>query len=85
MTDHPCKGMTPSQIEVFEQVATGNALPAAHRKTLAKLEGRGLIERSDDKQLGDRMGKFAIPQYFVPLLIHWQWCQWCSEQPENSE
>lgn len=85
MTDHPCKGMTPRQIEAFEQIATGDALPIAHRRTLASLEALRLIERLADKELGrDRFGAIFVPQYQVPIPIHMQWCQWCSEQSESA-
>lgn len=80
MADHPCKGMTKAQRQAFEQVACGDGLPSAMPKTLAKLVERGLIQRATDKVLGrDQLGVIAIPQYFVPLAIHMQWCEWCSE------
>lgn len=74
--------MTPRQREAFEAIATGNALPSAHKKTLERLEKCGLIVRLADKVLGrDRFGTVSIPQFEVPIPIHMQWCQWCSEQP----
>jgi hypothetical protein len=85
MTDHPCKGMTKAQIAAFEQIAINVALPPVPKGTLAALEKHGLIERAPDKKLHDEMGDYSLPQYFVPLPIHMQWCQWASERPEYGE
>lgn len=86
MTDHPCKGLSPSHEGVFEAIATGDPLPACRRGVLTKLEELGLIARADDKVLRDRFGEFAMPQYFVPMPLHIQWCEWCSENvPDQSE
>jgi hypothetical protein len=81
MTDHPCKGMSARAIEVFEQIAIGNGLPWMMKVAAAKLLAKGLIERGPDKQFRDALGHYSIPQYFVPLAVHAQWCEWCSEQP----
>jgi hypothetical protein len=83
MTDHPCKGMTTAQVAAFEQIAVGNALPIAVRATMTKLMDRGLICEGGRKTLRDELGTYSIPQYFVPLATHIQWCEWCSEQSEN--
>lgn len=81
-TDHPCKGLPPRAVEAFEQIATGDALPAMTKGIVTKLIAKGVIERGPDKQLGDALGKFSIPQYFVPFAVHMQWCEWCSEQSD---
>jgi hypothetical protein len=44
-----------------------------------------LIDLVGNKILRDEMGIFKLPQYQVPIPIHMQWCQWCSEQPENQD
>lgn len=86
MTDHPCKGLRKNQRDVFEQIATGNAFPCTPKRNLTILEERGLIQRTEDKCLGvDSFGPVKIPQYYVPLPIHMQWCEWCSEQPEFAD
>jgi hypothetical protein len=83
MTDHPCKGMPNRAILAFEQIATGIALPAGTPNGIyAKLLERGVIERAGDKLLRDGLGDYSIPQYAVPLPVHMQWCEWCSEQPD---
>lgn len=85
-TEHPCRGMTKAQIAAFEQIATGESLPRATPKTLARLVERGVIVRAADKALGrDRFGTISIPQYHVPLPIHWQWREWCSENIGDGE
>ncbi len=85
MTEHPCKGMTKAQIEAFEQIAIGNALPTTNKSTLAKLRAKELIYEDEPKVFKDRFGAYSIPQYFVPYPVHMKWCEWCSEQPENQE
>jgi hypothetical protein len=82
MTDHPCKGMTKNQIAVFERIAV-NQLIYAHPRTIAVLKERGLIEQGPDRVLGrDAFGLITVPDYCVPLPVHYQWCRWASEQPD---
>lgn len=83
MTDHPCKGMDRLAIEAFERIAI-NDQPGTSTKTLEKLQRRGVIERGPDKLCRDAFGTFTIPQWYVPLPVHAQWCEWCSEQPDQA-
>ncbi len=82
MTDHPCKGLSPRAVEAFERICIGDRLPQMTGATVNKLLAKGLIEKGPEKQLGDRLGKFSIPQYQVPMPLFIQWCEWCSEQPD---
>jgi hypothetical protein len=76
-------GLSKAQREAFEQIAVGNALPAAHPKTLQKLKDKGLIEEGLGKTVGwDCFGAIVLPQYYVPLPVHMGWCKWCSEHPD---
>lgn len=84
MTDHPCKGMTKVQIAAFEQIAISQSPQCGWKSIDALLKG-GVIERGQDDTRRDAMGVYTIPNYFVPLPVHMQWCDWCSEQPENQE
>lgn len=79
MTDHPCKGMTPAQIAAFEQIAI-SAPPNCTWSTLDALLKRGVIERGKGETRRDAMGVYEIPKFHVPMAIHAQWCQWCTEQ-----
>ena len=81
MTTHPCKGMTRAQIAAFEQIAI-NQQPLCKWVTIDALLNAGVIERGEDEIRRDAMGVYNIPNFFVPLSIHHQWCQWCSEQPD---
>jgi hypothetical protein len=84
MTDHPCKGLTKAQREAFEQIAVNLPHRATH-KTLLALRAKGLIGYTDKVIGRDALGKITVPEWFVPLPVHMQWCQWCSEQPEIQE
>lgn len=68
------RNLSPKQSEVFEQVAIGN--DAGHNpRTLDALWKKNLIERTEQIQ-----GLFVIYHYYVPLSVHAEWCEWCSQQ-----
>lgn len=82
---HPAAGMTKAQRELFERLAIGMDGPM-HPKTIAALKDKGLVERGPDRVLGrDRFGVIAVPDYYVPLHIHAQWCEWCSENVKDEK
>lgn len=81
MTDHPCKGMTKAQRKAFERIAI-NVPPYCKWPTIDALLKAGVIERGKDDVRRDALGSYAIPNFYVPLHIHAQWCEWCSEQPD---
>lgn len=83
MTDHPCKGMTKAQIAAFERIAINQYHEAPH-KTLMALRQRGLIDYQNEVVGRDALGKITVPRWFVPLPIHMKWCEWASEQPDQS-
>lgn len=78
MTDHPCKGMTKAQREAFERIAI-NQPPDATHKTLKALRAKGLIDYVDKVVGRDALGSITVPEWFVPLPVHAQWCEWCHE------
>jgi hypothetical protein len=80
VTEHPCKGLSPAQIEAFERIAV-NQHPACRWDTIAALLKAGVIERGTPEIRRDALGVYEIPNFFVPLAVHMQWCDWCSEQP----
>lgn len=80
MTDHPCKGMTRAHRVAFERIAI-NQPPGAGHKILKALREKGLIDYTDRVLGRDALGAIVVPEWFVPLPIHAQWCGWCSEQP----
>ena len=81
-TEHPCKGMTKAQIAAFERIAV-NAAPGVAWPTIDALLKAGVIERGPSKTRRDAMGVYEIPSFYVPLPIHAQWCEWCSEQTDG--
>ena len=81
MTDHPCKGMTKAQRAAFERIAVNQSHGANH-KTLLALRGAGLVDYKNRVVGRDALGAITVPDWCVPLPVHAQWCQWCSEQPE---
>ena len=76
--------MTKVQIAAFEQIAI-NQPPQCGWKSVDALMKAGVIDRGEDDVRRDAMGIYRIPNYFVPWHVHMQWCEWCSEQPENQE
>lgn len=81
---HPCKGRTKAQRDAFEQIAIGQR-PRASHKTLVKLREAGLIDYTDKVVGRDALGKITVPDWFVPLPIHHQWCAWCSEKLRGAQ
>jgi hypothetical protein len=85
VTDHPCKGLPRAARHAFEVLTIGQQ-PQCTPKTLVLLLERGLIERDDDRIVGrDCFGLVTISEYFVPLHVHHQFCEWASEQPDLEE
>jgi hypothetical protein len=75
--------MTKAQIGTFERIAI-NQPPGVTWKTIDVLLSAGVIVRGKPERRHDAMGVYDIPYFYVPLPIHAQWCEWCSEQPENA-
>lgn len=67
------RGLTNRQAEVFEAIAINRDSRHSSR-TLGKLLQSGLIE-----QYPQRDGIVMIHRYRVPVSVHIEWCQWCSE------
>ena len=72
------RNLSEKQSDVFEQICINN--DAGHNKrTLKALENKGLIEC---KMLPVNDGGFPpinILRSRVPVAIHMEWCQWCSD------
>lgn len=84
MTDHPCKNLTTAQCEAFERIAV-NQFPACTWPTIDALLKAGVIEQGESETRRDAMGVYHIPSFYVPLPIHAQWCEWCSEQTTSCD
>lgn len=74
---HPCKGMTKAQIRAFEFIAI-NQHPRCTKVTLDALLTAGVIRDAPTTQR-DALGLYTIPNYYVPIPIHKQWCEWCNQ------
>lgn len=80
----PIPGLTKSQRAVFEQIAVGNSRGHSS-KTIKKLLEKEAIIQTGREVLGrDRFGEISVPVYAVPLPLHIEWCEWCSEVYEDS-
>lgn len=76
---HPCAGRSQRQVEIFEAIAVNLEPPFSPRSLRALLDA-GLVEQVGVRVLGrDAFGAIKVPVYAVPLPVHYQWCQWCSE------
>jgi hypothetical protein len=79
-TPHPAKaaGCTKRQIELFELIATGDSLPRGYTtQTFMVLVRNGLIRNDTPPH--------RAAAYYVPIHVHIQWCQWCSENVTEEE
>lgn len=85
MTEHPAKGCTKAQIRAFEHIAINKDWGWGEKTTKALL-AKGLIVQNGEREIcRDRFGVVKIPNYEVPIALHIQWCNWCSEQPQVEE
>jgi len=71
--------MTKAQVAAFEQIAI-NQFPACRWSTIDALLKAGVVAKGPPEVRRDAMGVYEIPSFYVPLPIHMQWCEWCSEQ-----
>jgi hypothetical protein len=80
MTEHPCAGMSKAEISAFEAFAI-NRLPRCSKKTIEELLARGVIATGEKKlDFHDGLPPSVVPDYYVPLPVHMQWCAWASER-----
>jgi hypothetical protein len=81
---HPAREAkcTPAQIRAFERIAINqdHGIPL---KTLKALAAKKLIKLREETLSG--FPPVRIYRANVPLPIHWQWCEWCSEQHTETE
>lgn len=78
LAEHPCKGLSKAHREAFERIAVNQA-PGCTRPTIDALLKAGVIEHGPKETRQDALGVYQIPSFVVPLLVHMQWCEWCSE------
>ena len=72
------RNLTNAQSDVFEQIAVGNDNDGGHNpKVLDRLEKMGLL--TSKSQILSGFPPVTIKRYEVPIDIHMEWCQWCSE------
>jgi len=82
-TEHPAAGRSRLQIEIFEAIAIGQDPPFRRRSIQALLDAK-LIEKIGEREISrDRLGSIKVPVYQVPANLHYQWCAWCAEQPDE--
>jgi len=84
MTEHPCKSRSKAQINAFEAIAT-NAQPRCAKRTIDALLADGLIAAEFREVGSDSFGQISIPDYYVPMQIHAQWCAWASENCRDDD
>jgi hypothetical protein len=70
--------MTKAEIAAFEAIAI-NRSPRCSNRTLDKLLARGVIEKYEKTALfHDGLPPAIATDFFVPLQVHMQWCEWAS-------
>lgn len=79
---YPVAGLTKSEREVFEDIATGNIRRLSNFRlaVVKKLLEIGAIVCCGEKQIcKDQFGEVWVPEYCVPIPLHMIWCKYCSE------
>jgi hypothetical protein len=80
MAQHPCYGMTKSETKAFEAIAI-NLTPSCSKKTLIRLLERGVIVKQEKRvPFCEGLPAAVVDQYYVPIPIHMQWCEWASQK-----
>jgi hypothetical protein len=71
--------MTKAAIAAFEWIAI-NQPPRCSKATLQKLLDRGVIAAQEETSLiMDGLPPLTRADYYVPLPVHYQWCEWADE------
>lgn len=82
IVSHP--GKTKAQRRVLDEIGVGHySVPMAEgtRKALLK---QGLIEQCGAKVIcQDRFGTVTVPEYQMPIPVHYQWCKAMSGDHHN--
>ena len=76
------RGLTKAQQKGFERIAC-NLPPGCTERTLVALLDAGLIERTEHAQR-TALGTFVHYEHRVPIPVHMEWCEWCSEHLDPS-
>lgn len=72
-----------AQRVMFEQVATGVSCPSGSSRTRRALVDKGLIVRVGSRYIGNPPFQVELPEFEVPIPVHMQWCEWCSENVQD--
>jgi hypothetical protein len=73
------RGLTKRQLEAFEMIAINKFPFGFSNKTIRVLLNKGLIVKIHGVSC-----KPPIPiDYHVPLYIHQEWCEWCSNKRQK--
>jgi hypothetical protein len=76
MIKHPCDGMKSSEKAAFEAIAI-NQPPRCSKRTIDALLERGVIAKLEKPmRFRDGLPPLLIDEFYVPLPIHIQWCEW---------
>ncbi|WP_213740413.1 hypothetical protein [Bradyrhizobium sp. dw_411] len=79
MVRHPCDGLMRAETKAFEAIAI-NLKPRCSVGTLTRLVERGLIVRQERRiAFGDGLPAAIVDEYYVPLPIHIQFCEWAAD------
>lgn len=82
MPTHFMDELTEPQRHVFGEIACG--LDGGHNpNVLLVLAARGLIVGHHERL--DGFPPVDVVRWEVPLPVHIEWAQWCSEQPDSEE
>lgn len=80
--------LSKKQSQILDEIGCGNYDLAGVFPTPQTIKGlleKGLLERLSDKRIGgDRFGAISIPQYQMPLAVHFEWSVWQSDEYDKT-
>jgi len=77
---HPAKAAAHRRI--LDEIGCGNYSTYISPRTRDAMLSKGLIEQCGERVIcQDRFGTVTVPEYQMPIPVHYQWCSYWAEQP----
>ncbi len=81
--------LSKKQRQILDEIGCGNYDLAGVFPTPQAIKGlleKGLLRKLSDERIGgDRFGAINIPQYEMPMGVHYQWSMWQSNEYDKEQ